>query len=129
MINRTININLFVPMLNLENIQIYSFQVDDTLGGNEKYPQMVNLAKDFKNFADTASALKSMDVVVSVDTSVAHLAGALGVKTFLLLHYASDWLWFKDTKTTPWYKSVEIFKQQDHISWEKEICEIISRFT
>lgn len=127
MINRTINIKLFEPMLNLENIQIYSFQVDDTLGGNEKYPQMINLAKNFKNFADTASALKSMDVVVTVDTSVAHLSGALGVKTFLLLPYASDWRWFSDTKTTPWYKSIEIFKQQDHISWEKEIGEIVKR--
>ena len=90
---------------------------------------MINLAKDFKSFSDTASALKAMDVVVTVDTSVAHLAGALGVKTYLLLPYASDWRWFGDTKTTPWYKSVEIFKQQDMISWECEIDEVISRLT
>ena len=90
---------------------------------------MINLAKDFKSFSDTASALKAMDVVVTVDTSVAHLAGALGVKTYLLLPYASDWRWFCDTKTTPWYKSVEIFKQQDMISWEGEIDEVISRLT
>lgn len=127
MINRTINIRFFEKMLNLENIQVYSFQVDDTLNGNERYPQMINLAKDFKNFSDTASALKSMDVVVTVDTSVAHLAGALGVKTYLLLPYASDWRWFRDTKTTPWYKSVEIFKQTDCISWENEIDEIVNR--
>ncbi len=129
MINRTINVKFFEPVFNLENIQAYSFQFDDTLGGNEKYLQMINLAKDFKSFNDTAKALKAMDVVVTVDTSVAHLAGALGVKTFLLLPYASDWRWFADTKTTPWYKSVEIFKQQDHISWEKEINEIIGSLT
>ena len=87
---------------------------------------MINLAKDFKSFSDTASALKAMDVVVTVDTSVAHLAGALGVKTYLLLPYASDWRWFGDTKTTPWYKSVEIFKQQDRISWEYEIDSIVN---
>lgn len=127
MINRTINIKFFEKMLNLKNIQIYSFQVDDTLNGNERYPQMINLAKDFRNFSDTASALKSMDVVVTVDTSVAHLAGALGVKTFLLLPYASDWRWFRDTKRTPWYKSVEVFKQKDCISWENEIEEIVKR--
>ncbi len=125
MINRTIHIKCFEPLLNLTNIQVYSFQVTDTLGGNEKYPQMINLAKDFKNFTDTAMALKSMDVLVTVDTSVAHLAGALGVKTYLLLPYATDWRWFSDTKTTPWYKSIEIFKQTDHISWEEPIDKII----
>lgn len=126
MINRTINVKFFEKMLNLDNIQVYSFQVDDTLNGNVRYPQMINLAKDFKSFSDTASALKAMDVVVTVDTSVAHLAGALGVKTYLLLPYASDWRWFGDTKTTPWYKSFKIFKQQDRISWEYEIDSIVN---
>lgn len=127
MINRTINIRFFEKMLEMDEIQIYSFQKDDTLNGNERYPQMINLARNFADFSDTAAALMAMDVVVTVDTSVAHLAGALGVKTFLLLPYAADWRWFKDTKTTPWYDSVEIFKQQDCISWEKEIDEIIAR--
>ena len=127
MINRTIHIMCFEPLLNLSNIQVYSFQVGDTLGGCEKYPQMINLGKDFKSFSDTAKALMAMDVLVTVDTSVAHLAGALGVKTYLLLPYAADWRWFRDTKTTPWYKSVEIFKQTDHISWEEPINNIIER--
>ena len=125
MINRTINIRLLEPILNLKNIQVYSFQVRDTLNGNERYPQMINLAKDFKNFEDTAKALKGMDLVISVDTSVAHLSGALGINTFLMLPYASDWRWFKDTKTTPWYKSVKIFKQTDPISWESVINKIM----
>ena len=128
MINRTINIKLFEPILDLERIQVYSFQVKDSLNGNEKYSdKMVNLAKDFKNFSDTANAMKSMDLVISVDTSVAHLAGALGIKTFLMLPYVSDWRWFGDTKTTPWYNSVEIFKQTDPISWEKPIEDIICK--
>lgn len=127
MINRTIHIKCFEPLLNLDNIQVYSFQLRDTLGGNEKYPQMINLAKEFKNFEDTAKALKAMDVVVSVDTSVAHLSGALGVKTFLLLPYVTDWRWFQDTKATDWYKSVEIFKQTDHISWEEPLNNILER--
>ena len=88
---------------------------------------MINLGKDFKNFTDTAKALMAMDVLVTVDTSVAHLAGALGVKTYLLLPYATDWRWFDDTQTTPWYKSVEIFKQTDSISWEEPITNIINK--
>lgn len=124
MINRTINIKLFENIINNENIQLYSFQVVDSMNGNEKYPQIINLAKDFNDFYDTAKALKAMDVMVTVDTAVAHLAGALGVKTFLLLPYSADWRWFNDTKTTPWYKSIEIFKQSENISWEKELREI-----
>lgn len=127
LINRTININLLEPILNLDNIQIYSFQMRDTLKGNEKYSQMINLAKDFKNFHDTAKALKAMDVVISVDTCVAHLAGALGVKTFLMLPYVSDWRWFSDTSKTPWYDNVEIFKQTNPISWEKPIEDIVCK--
>ena len=127
MINRTINIKLLEPFLNLDNIQIYSFQVRDTLKGNERYPQMINLSCGFKNFEDTARAMKAMDLMITVDTSVAHLAGALGVKTFLMLPYASDWRWFNNTKTTDWYNSVEIFKQNDPISWEKPIGDILCR--
>lgn len=127
MINRTINIKLLEPFFNLENIQFYSFQVRDTFKGNDRYPQIINLAKDFKNFSDTAQALKSMDLIISVDTAVAHLAGALGVKTFLMLPFASDWRWFEDAKTTPWYNSVELFKQTDPISWEKPIEDIICK--
>lgn len=127
MINRTINVDLFEPIFNLSNIQTYSFQVDDTFNGNEKYSQMINLAKDFNDFSDTAKALMAMDVVVTVDTAVAHLAGALGVKTFLMLPYSSDWRWFKDTKITPWYDSIEIFKQEHPVSWEKPIKDILCR--
>ena len=108
--------------MNIENVQIYSFQVQDSLKGNEKYSdKIINLATDFKDFSDTAKAMKSMDLIISVDTSVAHLAGALGIKTFLMLPYSPDWRWFSDTKTTPWYNSIEIFKQTDPISWEKPI--------
>ena len=128
MINRTINVKFFEPFMNLEHVQTYSFQVKDSLKGNEKYSEkMINLASDFKDFSDTAKAIKAMDLIITVDTAVAHLAGALGIKTFLMLPYSTDWRWFSDTKTTPWYNSVEIFKQTDTISWEKPIEDIICK--
>ena len=129
MIDRTINIKCFESMLNLNNIQVYSFQYTDTLNGNEKYPQMINLAQDFKDFSDTARALKAMDIVVTVDTVITHLAGALGIKTYLLLPYASDWRWFGGGVNTPWYKSIRIFEQENHISWEKPINDIIKNLS
>ena len=135
MIKRTINVKYFEPLLNLKNIQVYSFQYTDTQDGNIKYPQMINLTKDFKDFSDTASALSSMDVIITVDTSIVHLAGALGIKTYLLLPYSADWRWFNGAISesnnyetqTPWYKSVELFRQNDYISWTEPISNIIER--
>ncbi len=124
MINRTIDIKKLESFFDLNEVQFYSFQVKDTFDGNNKYPQMINLAKDFKDFEDTAKAMLAMDVIITVDTSVAHLAGALGVKTFLMLPFSSDWRWFDDIKTTPWYDSIEIFKQQNPSSWMESIEEI-----
>ena len=91
--------------------------------------KMINLARDFKDFSDTAAAVKSMDAVVTADTCIVHLAGALGVNTNLLLPYSSDWRWFDDEKTTPWYKSVEIFKQRNPISWDDEIGRIVKKLS
>ena len=127
MINRTINVDILEPIFNKQEIQLYSFQVKDTFNGNEKYPQMINLAKGFNNFEDTAKAMLAMDVIITVDTCIAHLAGALGIKTFLMLPFSSDWRWFLDNKSTSWYDSVEIFKQETPNSWEKPIEDIICK--
>ena len=124
MINRTMNVKCFERFFDMDEIQLYSLQYEDSMDGNSKYPQMINLAQDFKDFSDTAQAIKAMDAVITVDTAVAHLSGALGVKTYLLLPYAADWRWFDDTDTTPWYKSVKIFKQVEHISWEKPLDDL-----
>ncbi len=130
MINRTIHIKSFESLFDLNEVQLYSFQVKDSFNGNEKYgDKMINLARDFKDFFDTARALKSMEVVVTVDTCVAHLAGALGVRTYLLLPYSADWRWFDSEKITPWYKSIEIFKQKNAISWEDEIKDIVKKLS
>ena len=126
-LQRTVHIDYFDKIFKLDNIQTYFLQLEDSFNAIEKYPQMINLGKDFKDFSDTAKAIKAMDLVICVDTSVMHLAAALGVKTFLLLPYITDWRWFDDTKTTPWYDSVEIFKQIDPIDWVKPIEDIICR--
>ncbi len=58
-----------------------------------------------------------MDVIVSVDTATAHLAGAMGKPTLILLTYACCWRWMRDTQTTPWYKSAKLFRQQIPGDW------------
>lgn len=123
-IYRTININEFKKIFDLKNYNFYSFQVEPSNNDYKKYTNLIDLGKDFKNFDDTANALKKMDLVISVDTSVANLAGAMGIKTFLLIPYYSNWRWFNNTKTTEWYDSIMIFKQTEKSSWNNEFKQI-----
>ena len=127
-IHRTININEFAKLFKQQEYDFYSFQVNPSTDDYLKY-NLKNLGKDFNNFNDTASALKAMDLLISVDTSVANLAGALGIKTFMLLPYYADWRWFDNTQTTEWYDSVRIFKQTQKNNWENEINRIILELT
>jgi len=73
---------------------------------------------EIADFTDTAALCDLMDLVISVDTSVAHLAGALGKKTWIMLPYASDWRWMIDREDSPWYPSVKLFRQSADRQWE-----------
>lgn len=126
-INRTINIDYFKKVLGLEKVQFYSFQLEDIFDAVEKYPQMIDLKKELKTFDDTASAMANLDLFISADTSCAHLAGALGIKSFLLIPYCSDWRWFENTEKTEWYTSVELFKQEDRQDWFIEADKIYEK--
>ena len=117
LLNRTLNVSLFEPLFNIKGVQFYSFQVKPSMDNYKDY-NLVDLGKTFDDFDKTAGALKNLDLLVTVDTSVAHLAGALGVKTFMLLPYVTDWRWFDNDKKTEWYDSVEIFKQKNPKSWD-----------
>ena len=74
---------------------------------------------EIKNFADTAALLMTLDAVMSVDTAVAHLAGSLGVPTWLMLNqYAVDWRWLVDKNSSPWYQSAVLFRQDSMDDWQ-----------
>ncbi|MCD8377509.1 MAG: hypothetical protein LUB59_01835, partial [Candidatus Gastranaerophilales bacterium] len=128
-LNRTLHISFFEPLFGLKNIQFYSFQVNPSLNNYKKYENLIDLGKTFRDFDDTAAALKNLDILVTVDTSVAHLAGALGVKTFMLLPYCPDWRWFDCEDSTDWYNSVKIFKQKETLFWDNEIERIKSEIS
>lgn len=77
------------------------------------------------NFADTAALLMHMDVVVTVDTAVAHLSGALGRPTWLMLQkYSTDWRWLLDRDSSPWYSTARLFRQSDYDDWSSVIDKV-----
>jgi tetratricopeptide (TPR) repeat protein len=76
-----------------------------------------NYGDNLKDFTDTAALCELMDVVVSVDTSVAHLAAAMGKATWILLPYAPDWRWLLDRGDSPWYECVKLYRQDESRNW------------
>lgn len=83
------------------------------------------LGQDFpQDFSDTAAAMDAMDLIISCDTSVAHLAGALGRPTWVALPYAADWRWLLDREDSPWYPGIKLFRQSQRGDWEGPFREI-----
>ena len=85
---------------------------------------IVNLSKYIKDYADTASLLLDLDLLITVDSSIAHAAGALGIKTFLLLPKTPEWRWFDDEEKCSWYDSIRIFKQKKSNDWQDVISRV-----
>lgn len=116
----------------LENdkIQLYSLQKDLRLRQYHDYDEpvdyldgsntnnIINLDNMLGSYKDTARILNSLDLLITVDTSIAHLAGAMGVKTWLLLPYNPDWRWGLNSERTEWYDSITIFRQDSRHNWE-----------
>jgi hypothetical protein len=79
--------------------------------------RMVDLSQHLHDFADTASAITALDLVITTCTSVAHLAGALGKPVWILLQYAADWIWLLDREDSPWYPTARLFRQPTPGAW------------
>ena|SRR5579883_915859 len=79
---------------------------------------IVDLAPLLKDFADTAAAISALDLIIMTDSSVAHLAGALGKPVWLLLGYAAYWLWLPDRTDSPWYPSIKLFRPRAEGAWD-----------
>jgi hypothetical protein len=79
------------------------------------------LGPDITDFADTAAIVELADLVVTVDTSIAHLAGAMGKPLWVLLTFAPDWRWFLGRDDSPWYPTARLFRQERPGAWEEVI--------
>ena len=112
---RSLSFEQFAPFGGLEGVSLFSLQVRDRARGPAKrgWPGwIVDLGDDIRpSFEDTMGVLANLDLVITVDTSIAHLAGAMGVKTFVLLSFSPGRRWLLDRSDTPWYPSLRLFRQ------------------
>lgn len=91
----------------------------------ERIGEIEYLGDELNDFSDAAAIIQNMDLVVCVDTSLAHVAGAIGKTVFILLSHTSDWRWFLDTKQSPWYSSATLFRQSSPGDWSTVIESVI----
>ena len=110
----------FNPLLDIQGTTFYSLQkesasveADSTL----RDMKIINLDNQLKDFADTAAAISNLDLIISVDTAVVHLAGALGKPVWNLLHFAPDWRWLLKRDDSPWYPEMRLFRQTRLNNW------------
>jgi tetratricopeptide (TPR) repeat protein len=87
-------------------------------------PDLLQFEAELQDFSDTAALCELMDVIISVDTSVAHLAGALGKTVFVLLPFTPDWRWLMDRSDSPWYESATLYRQEKTHSWDKVLYQL-----
>ena len=92
---------------------------------------IIDIGKDLVNFGQTAAALMNLDLVICNDTSLAHLAGALGIPCFVLLPYDVNWRWHDDLTKCDWYDSLKLFRQKSFGEWNgifDDIKEILENY-
>jgi len=130
--NRHIPVEKLLPILNIDGVKVYSLQNGVGLEQLEALSsdiKITDLGSKFCTFSDTAAALKHLDLIVTIDTSVAHLAGALSKNTLLMLPYCPEWRWLKNIDYTPWYKSIKILRQTEINNWDEVIDKVCSNIS
>ena len=121
---RSIPLEKFRPLLANQDFQWISVQRDLRFGDPEILSTQANIMHvggELSDFADTAAIVAESDLVLSVDTSVAHLAGALNRRAWVMLQHSPDFRWLLDRADTPWYPAARLFRQPDFGDWDSVI--------
>lgn len=123
---RSVPLEAFAPLLMRDDVAWVSLQKmrPDGAVPQELTLRLIDCMEEVKDFADTAALISELDLVVTVDTAVAHLAGALGKPVWMLNRFNSEWRWMRGRSDSPWYPTLRMFKQQKPAVWEPVLAEI-----
>ena len=118
--NRSIALSLLAPLATVAGIHFYSLQKGQTAAQAAHPPagmRIIDWTDDLHDFADTAALVAQLDLIISVDTSVAHLAAAMGKPVWVLLPFVLDWRWMENRDDSPWYPTMRLFRQTTFGDW------------
>jgi ADP-heptose:LPS heptosyltransferase len=124
---KTVPLSLLAPVIAAARGSFVSLQVggaDKLEPGGELGARMVDLTADIRDFGDTAAIISELDLVISTDTSVVHVAGAMGKPTWMLDRFNTCWRWRLAEDRSPWYPTMRIFRQQRFGDWQEPIARV-----
>ncbi|HWR38603.1 MAG TPA: tetratricopeptide repeat protein [Patescibacteria group bacterium] len=123
--NRSIPLDTFANLFAANDVAWFSLQAEVSPPDLAKFPSKVfHQPGQFSDFAETAGLIIHLDLIITVDSAVAHLAGALGKNTWLLLPFAPDWRWQSDRENTPWYPTLRLFRQNRIGDWSEVLTRV-----
>ncbi|CAK0764348.1 putative UDP-N-acetylglucosamine--peptide N-acetylglucosaminyltransferase SPINDLY [Azospirillaceae bacterium] len=123
--NRSLALETLTPILSLPGCAFVSLQKEGgatAIQAHRSLTDILDLGAEISDFADTAAILSNLDMVITVDTSVAHCAGALGVPTWVFLPFAPDWRWMLNRVDSPWYPSIRLYRQPRRNDWTSVVA-------
>lgn len=130
--HRSCNLDHWAPLMDLPGICWVSLQKGPGATALQEAAfsqEIVDLNDSILDFADTSAIIDQLDLVITVDTSVAHLAGAMGKPTWVLLPHAPDWRWMRNRSDSPWYDTVTLFRQRPRGRWQDVMGDMASKLT
>ncbi len=119
-LKKSFKLNDFKALSAIQGLSLYSLQkgpASSEVHNPPKGMKIINLDQELSDFADTAAAIVNLDLVISIDTSVAHLAGSIGKPVWTLLPFVPDWRWMLEKDDSPWYPSMRLFRQTKLNDW------------
>ena len=125
--DRSVSLSMLAPLAAVVGVRFYSLQFGPPAEEAATPPPGMSLTDwtgELDDFADTAGLASQLDLVITVDTAVAHLAGALGRPTWVLVPFAPDWRWLLDRDDSPWYPSMQLFRQRTKGDWADPIARV-----
>jgi tetratricopeptide (TPR) repeat protein len=128
---RSVDLKMLAPLFDIPGTSFVSIQHGPRAADLKKLkrkPAIEDLGSQFEDFTETAAAVSALDLIVTVDTSVAHLAGALGKPVWVILPWVTDWRWLLGREDNPWYPTMRLFRQKrgDNVAGE-EMTDVIGR--
>jgi hypothetical protein len=115
---------MLTPLAAVEGVRLFSVQVGPEAGQARGVPWIVDLSWEIADMHELGALLMNLDLLVTVDTAPAHLAGALGRAVWVMLAKAADWRWLSEREDSPWYPTMRLYRQKELGEWAEVVARV-----